>query len=873
MCFLLLYLFLFVILPPCTAQTVDFHVGVILDMHSPVGRIGNSCLSTAHSDFYSHHKDYNTRLVLHPIDSNASLTDAAIAAFGLLRDGRVDAIIGPQTSSQANFVMDLGERAHVPIISFSATTPSFLHQTRYFVQTAQNDANQVQAIASIIKEYRWRQVVIIYEDSKFGNGIIPYLSNAIQDVKSRVSHKSVLPKSASDDFIREELRKMKKMETRVFVVHTSPSLGAKLFLKVRELEMMSEGYAWIVTSGLTDLFKLVGSDVVEAMQGVVGVRPVIPISKGVQSLSARCIRTSHEADQDIRATEPSMFGVWAYDTLWALAKAAEVVGNKTENGGSADSTKPFSLGVSETGPKLLKALLETRFTGLAGEFNLVNRQLMQTSYEIVNVIESIERPVGTWKQNRNVTSSNSTAVVSFRSTILWPGDTFIPPRGWEVKELRIGVPEKPGFNDFMQVHKDVFDKVMAALNLQYKYVPYKMLNGAKPAGSYDDLVYQVSLQTDYDGALGDITITANRSNYADFTMPYAEGGVACMVPIKFEDINDVLTFIEPLSRELWLTTALFYIATAVVIWIISKRILHRANEFPGQHAGMIGYIPFFPGEGVESNLVCLVLVTWAFVASLLNSTYTASLSSRLTVARLHPSVTNVTQLVKDGSYVGCQGGSFLVNYLKRLKFNESKIKEYESVDDIHSSLGDKSISAYCDVLPHIKHILSQSCGKYVIIDPIYRTDGFAFAFPKDFPAVSDISKTIIQLTEDGTIQNLEPRESECPGPDKSSPLTRVSLRSFVVLFAITGFVTLTCLVVSLLIRLHHHRSFPQRISHFAALTRATILALWKFFKRIPDFVTTSRILALWNCFKRNDPSSLSRTTTSIDQILQVEMGP
>lgn len=78
-----------VLLPPCTAQnpvgrTVDFHVGVILDMHSPVGRIGNSCLSIAHSDFYSVHNDYKTRLVLHPIDSNGSLTDAAIAGKSII---------------------------------------------------------------------------------------------------------------------------------------------------------------------------------------------------------------------------------------------------------------------------------------------------------------------------------------------------------------------------------------------------------------------------------------------------------------------------------------------------------------------------------------------------------------------------------------------------------------------------------------------------------------------------------------------------------------------------------------------------------------------------------------------------------------------
>lgn len=402
-------------------------------------------------------------------------------------------------------MVDLGERAHVPIISFSATSPSFLHRTPYFVQTAQSDANQVQAIASIIKEYMWRQVVIIYEDSKFGNGVIPYLANAIQDVKARVSHKSVVPKSANDDFISAELNKMKNMETRVFVVHASPSLGAKIFLKVKELGMMNKGYAWIVTSGLTDIFKLVDSDVVEAMQGVLGVRPVIPKSSEVESFSARCIRTSHQVDQDIKLTEPSMFGVWAYDTLWALAKAAEVVGGEgsyviPEN--VDPPTEPFSLEVSETGPKLLKALLETRFTGLAGEFNLVDGQLQQTAYQIVNVVESIMRPVGTWirygEQNQNVTSSESTAIVNFRNTIIWPGDSNTPPRGWEVKELRIGVPQKPGFNDFMQVQKKVFHDVMSQLGLQYRFENYTMIDDhGDIVGNYDDLVYQVSVQVSF----------------------------------------------------------------------------------------------------------------------------------------------------------------------------------------------------------------------------------------------------------------------------------------------------------------------------------------------------------------------------------------
>ncbi|KAH6784846.1 hypothetical protein C2S52_009805 [Perilla frutescens var. hirtella] len=168
------------------STTIDYHVGVILDMDSLVGRIGNSCLWMAHSDFYAEHGDYKTRLVLHPIDSGNNVVDAAAAALDLLKDVKVDAIIGPQEHA-LDLVMEMGDMAHVPVISFSATSP-LINRTPYFVRTAQSDANQVEAIAFVVKACKWNQVVIIHEDTEFGSGITPYLFNALQDVGARVSH-------------------------------------------------------------------------------------------------------------------------------------------------------------------------------------------------------------------------------------------------------------------------------------------------------------------------------------------------------------------------------------------------------------------------------------------------------------------------------------------------------------------------------------------------------------------------------------------------------------------------------------------------------------------------------------------------------------
>lgn len=131
-----------------------------------------------------------------------------------------------------------------------------------------------------------------------------------------------------------------------------------------------------------------------------------------------------------------------------------------------------------------------------------------------------------------------------------------------------------------------------------------------------------------------------------------------------------------------------------------------------------------------SNLSRLVLVVWMFVVLILSSTYTASLSSALTVRRLQPAVTDVKELIKNEAYVGCQEGSFIIDFLKSQGFEESKIRTYKSPENCDEALtkGSKNggISAFFDVAPYTNIFLSKYCNKYLIFGPSHRTDGFAY---------------------------------------------------------------------------------------------------------------------------------------------------
>jgi ionotropic glutamate receptor len=442
-------------------------------------------------------------------------------ALYLIKNAEAQAIIGPQNSMQANFVIDLGEKAQVPIISFSATSssPTSL-RSPYFFRVAQNDSSQVKAISEIIQAFGWREVVPIYVDNSYGKGIIPYLIDALQEIDARIPYRSVIPTSATEEQIGEELYKLMTMQTRVFIVHMPHNLSARLFTKAKEIGMMREGYVWIITKGIANSFTSIEPSVMDSMQGVIGIKTYVPKTKELEDFTIRWKRKFRKDNPKFIDAKLDVISLWAYDAASALVRAVEKAGitnigfEKTY--ASSNLTDLETIEVSQNGLKLCEALLGVRFIGLAGDFSLVNGQLQSSTFEIINVNRNGERGVAFWTPEKGLVRKLNSMNTSTYSTsknnlgpIIWPGDSSSVPKGWEIptngKKLRIGVPVKNGFSEFVKVTHDpstnttkvigycidVFNTVMGTLpyTVSYEFIPF-----GTSASSYNDLVYQVYLK-------------------------------------------------------------------------------------------------------------------------------------------------------------------------------------------------------------------------------------------------------------------------------------------------------------------------------------------------------------------------------------------
>lgn len=449
-------------------------------------------------------------------------------AIDLLENKDVHAILGPQTSEEAEFLVHLGDKARVPIVTFSVTTP-FLSQekTPYLVRVAINDKAQVKAIAAIVQAFRWRQVTLIHEDSNYGNGVIPYLIGAFEEIDSRVPHRSVISLRATDDQITIELQKLMTMSTRVFVVHMSSSLASRFFLKAKELGMMSKGYAWIITDGITSILNSMDPSVIDSMQGLIGLRPYIPPSEELNNFTVKLKNKFPKDNRSPILNELNIFCLWAYDAVWALARASEEISPRKSQPEKLKSLSKFtnlaSISVSQTGSKILKAVLQSKFNGLSGKFQLKDGQLEPVAFQLVNVVGNGVKGIGFWtpkhgiSRELNLSDSQlySTSANSLQPTI-WPGLSAVTPKGWTMpvsgKKLRIGVPVKDGFTELVKVDRDLqtgavsvsgfcIDVFKAAVEnlpyaLTYEFIPFDNSNGSS-AVTYSDLVFQVYLQVSF----------------------------------------------------------------------------------------------------------------------------------------------------------------------------------------------------------------------------------------------------------------------------------------------------------------------------------------------------------------------------------------
>uniref|UniRef100_A0A0A9CXR6 Glutamate receptor n=1 Tax=Arundo donax TaxID=35708 RepID=A0A0A9CXR6_ARUDO len=736
------------------ARPANVTIGALFTFDSVIGRSAMAAIQLAVADVNRDAavlKGTNLRVIMQ--DTKCSGFVGIIQALELM-EKKVVAVVGPQSSGIAHVVSHVANELRVPLVSFAATDPA-LSSTQYpfFVRAAHDDSFQMNAVADIVAHYGWREVTAIFVDNDFGRGGVDALGDALEAARARISYKAAFPPGADRAALGELLLQANMMESRVFVVHASPDSGLDIFAAAHSLNMMASGYVWIATDWLHAAIDSTRpanpKTTMSLVQGVVTLRPYTPDSDAKRSLVSR-IMISNATTAGLNA-----YGLFAYDSVWMAARAIDEFlddggdisfsANPRLRDANGSALQLSTLRVFDQGDQLLQKVVLSNFTGVTGGVWFgADRVLINPAYEVLNVGGTGVRRVGYWSnytrlsvaaprlQLDNMTHQQQQQQQQQQQlySVIWPGETAAPPRGWVFpnngKALRIGVPYRTTYKQFVSKDSSAPDGVSgycvdvfkAAVGLLPYPVPVSFIlfgDGVKNP-SYSELVNKVA-DNYFDAAVGDISIVTNRTRVVDFTQPYVESGLVIVSTVKAKSSN-AWAFLKPFTLGMWGVTGAFFLFVGVVVWILE----HRFNpDFRGSPRKQIVTIFWFSfstmffahRENTVSTLGRFVLIIWLFVVLIINSSYTASLTSILTVQQLSTGIKGLDSLLSSDLPIGYQVGSFAKSYMmQELGVPESRLREL-AIDDYATNLqqgpANGGVAAIVDELPYVELFLSTNC--------------------------------------------------------------------------------------------------------------------------------------------------------------------
>jgi len=144
------------------------------------------------------------------------------------------------------------------------------------------------------------------------------------------------------------------------------------------------------------------------------------------------------------------------------------------------------------------------------------------------------------------------------------------------------------------------------------------------------------------------------------------------------------------------------------------------------------YVSFFfhAGENTVSALGRLVLIIWLFVVLIINSSYTASLTSMLTVQQLSSPIKGIQSLIESNEPIGYQENSFAQNYLHdELSIPESRLvalrSEAEYAEALRKGPKNGGVAAVVDERGYMELFLSTRC-EFTIVGQEFTKNGWGF---------------------------------------------------------------------------------------------------------------------------------------------------
>ncbi|KAI9117272.1 hypothetical protein K1719_011438 [Acacia pycnantha] len=285
---------------------------------------------------------------------------------------------------------------------------------------------------------------------------------------------------------------------------------------------------------------------------------------------------------------------------------------------------------------------------------------------------------------------------------------------------------------------------------------------------------------------------------------------------------DMWIFVRPFSWDLWLSIVIASVFIGGIIEFMERNVnqdsgLENSPCKKQLNGVSILWFPVLQAvlpekESLVKNCSKFVLVLWLILAFVLMQSYTACLSSILTVHQLQPRYLSEYDVINDpNANIGYNGGSYFKGFLlERLKVDKSRVKNYSTIEQYKEAIDKGSRKGGVDAIffeaPYIM-VFKKYHSKYAVIETRHRTGGFGFAFPKGSTLTSHFSRAILNVRESPEMDEIERKYFGSSNNDEGQSLSDSSIDddasqsslttySFAGLFLLIGIFSVSAVIVS-----------------------------------------------------------------------------
>ncbi|CAF4619855.1 unnamed protein product [Rotaria sp. Silwood1] len=757
-------------------------------------------------------------------ETNGNIIDALSKTCQALSYSNIVGIVGPGLSREAHLVADFGKTIGIPVISYSVTDPDLSNRNIYrnFYRTVPSDNSTALAIVKLFVRFNWTSCIVIYQNDAFGTGGAKIINEAF--INNNLFIEQLIIFDITTVRIRGDLKSyLINSPTRIVILWVQSNYIKSILENAIQYDLLAPQFTWILSSSIS--LKNFNETVYEKLIGLFSIEPVTanvvnaPINQTLLN-AAYQIWQQYEPETFPGSSNINSYALFAFDATWTLIKSLEKICSTMKN--HSYSCLSF-IGSSFCFHRrfvhsdlLLNELCLTNFLGVSGyikfNFNVTDR-IIGSYYYLQNVQPSVNGlnfiPILEYSDSTNWKTSKQTNV------IIWPGNSLVPPTGRAILKgisLRIGVIESIPFT----IVTNVIDEFGQNTTKFTGYVPDLIELLADKIGfipniqlaplnqTYSGLI-QAVVNGQYDIVLGDVTVTAIRRELVGFSNAIFDNSLRIIMRKTPYVTIELLSFLKPFSRNLWLLVLGACIYAALLICLVEKNDneIFQNRSISSQITMSIWYsFGNIVGYGVDFHVNTAagrLLTAGLYMLSLiLVATYTANLASDLTISKSKDIISGIND-IKNGKIphnrIGIRIGTVSEDYyLREISSGSRNYYPLKSRQDLYDSLLAGIIDASFMDIGTGEYITNNIYCNLTLIEDDFDKGVFGIVTPKEWLYTKDLDVNILLLRESGQLDDLRQKwfkKRNCPNLDETSISMEIdSMSGLFLIFALITFLSL-----------------------------------------------------------------------------------